>query len=223
MPGLVSRSSSSMNSRFTMRRMTSRGVKCSPAVSLESSEKRRIELLVEVAHLQVGDGLAGAGRSRRTSRPPGRAGRRGRAGRPGCARSNFSSTSAAPGEKAREVGVQVVGDVGRVVQQRRHRQRRGVVELLAAAACRSSGSRLSTLPASLVGDLQHLGLCRLQHAVEPAEHDERQDDPPVLGLLVVAPQQVGDRPDERRVVADGCAVTNGHGFPPCIPTSLHRS
>ena len=36
---------------------TSRGVKCSPAVSLESSEKRRIKLLVEVAHLGVGYAL----------------------------------------------------------------------------------------------------------------------------------------------------------------------
>ena len=41
-PCFDNRSSSSMNNRFTIRRMTSRGVKCSPAVSLESSEKRRI-------------------------------------------------------------------------------------------------------------------------------------------------------------------------------------
>ncbi len=41
-PGLDKMSSSSMNSRLTIRRITSRGVKCSPAVSLESSEKRRI-------------------------------------------------------------------------------------------------------------------------------------------------------------------------------------
>ncbi len=40
---LVSTSSaSSMNSRFTISRMTSRGVKCSPAVSLESSENLRM-------------------------------------------------------------------------------------------------------------------------------------------------------------------------------------
>ena len=41
-PCFDNRSSSSMNNSFTIRRMTSRGVKCSPAVSLESSEKRRI-------------------------------------------------------------------------------------------------------------------------------------------------------------------------------------
>ncbi len=40
--GPVSISSSSAKSRLTIRRMTSRGVKCSPAVSLDSSENRRI-------------------------------------------------------------------------------------------------------------------------------------------------------------------------------------
>ncbi len=42
MPGLPSASSSSMKSRLTIRRMTSRGVKCSPAVSLEISANLRI-------------------------------------------------------------------------------------------------------------------------------------------------------------------------------------
>jgi hypothetical protein len=41
-PGLASTSSSSMNIRLTIRRMTSRGVKCSPAVSLEISANLRI-------------------------------------------------------------------------------------------------------------------------------------------------------------------------------------
>ena len=38
----------------------------------------------------------------------------------------------------------------------------------------------------------------LQDAVPSPEDCERQDDPSVLGLLVVAPQQVGDGPDEGR-------------------------
>ena len=33
---------SSMNNRFTISRITSRGVKCSPAVSVDNSENRRI-------------------------------------------------------------------------------------------------------------------------------------------------------------------------------------
>ena len=41
-PGVVSSSSSWMNRRFTISRMTSRGVKWSPAVSLASSLKRRM-------------------------------------------------------------------------------------------------------------------------------------------------------------------------------------
>jgi hypothetical protein len=41
-PGLASAWSSSMKRRLTINRITSRGVKCSPAVSFESSEKRRI-------------------------------------------------------------------------------------------------------------------------------------------------------------------------------------
>ena len=41
-PGPVRASSSSAKRRLTMRRITSRGVKCSPAVSFDSSENRRI-------------------------------------------------------------------------------------------------------------------------------------------------------------------------------------
>ena len=49
----------------------------------------------------------------------------------------------------------------------------------------------------LVGELrQHGRLGRLQHAIEPAQHGEGQDDLAVVGLLVVAAQEIGDRPDE---------------------------
>ena len=40
-PGFRSKLSLSIKKRFTISSTTSRGVKCSPAVSLESSEKRR--------------------------------------------------------------------------------------------------------------------------------------------------------------------------------------
>ena len=59
------------------------------------------------------------------------------------------------------------------------------------------------VPGGLVEDLLLGGL---EHAVEAPQHGEGEDDAPVLGLLVVAPQQVGDRPDERRVVADDFAA-----------------
>ena len=54
-------------------------------------------------------------------------------------------------------------------------------------------------PAVLV---QHRRLHRIEHAVEPTEHGEREDYPAVLGLLVVATQQVSHRPDEPGVVVD---------------------
>ena len=44
------------------------------------------------------------------------------------------------------------------------------------------------------------GLGWLEDAVEAAEQDERQDDSAVLGLLVVAAQQIGDGPDEAGMV-----------------------
>src|SRR5690606_31519192 len=45
---------------------------------------------------------------------------------------------------------------------------------------------------------QHLGLGRRQYAVQAAQHGERQDDLAVLGLLVIAAEQVRDGPDEGR-------------------------
>ena len=47
---------------------------------------------------------------------------------------------------------------------------------------------------------EHLGLGGLEDAVEAAEQDERQDYAAVLGLLVVAAQQIGDGPDEAGMI-----------------------
>ena len=53
---------------------------------------------------------------------------------------------------------------------------------------------------ALRGALRELGehgvLGRLEHAVEPAQDGERQDDAAVLVGLVVAAEQVGDGPEE---------------------------
>ena len=43
---------------------------------------------------------------------------------------------------------------------------------------------------------QHGGLGGLQHAVQPAQDGEGEDDFAVVGLLVIATQQVSDGPDE---------------------------
>ena len=40
----------------------------------------------------------------------------------------------------------------------------------------------------------------LKHTIEATEHREGEDDPPVLGLLEIAPEQIGNGPDERREI-----------------------
>ena len=45
-------------------------------------------------------------------------------------------------------------------------------------------------------------LGRLQHAVEPPQYGEREDDTAVLGCFVVAAQEIGDRPDEGDLVLE---------------------
>jgi hypothetical protein len=42
----------------------------------------------------------------------------------------------------------------------------------------------------------------LENAVQTAEHDEREDDPPVLGLLVVPAKQIRQPPDETSMVLE---------------------
>ena len=74
----------------------------------------------------------------------------------------------------------------------------------------------------LLVSVEHLGLGRLQHAVEAPQHSERQDDLAVPRLLVVPPQQVGDRPDEGGVVLD-LPWRDGHGTPSTSRSRSHRS
>ena len=90
-------------------------------------------------------------------------------------------------------GPEVAGDLGRVGEDLLEGQRAGVVDLDAGDRLED---RADVLDAALEGREagEDLLLRGLEDAVEPAQHDERQDDPPVLGLLVVAPEQVGDRP-----------------------------
>ena len=59
-------------------------------------------------------------------------------------------------------------------------------------------------PAALeaLGPGQNRRLGRLEHAVEAAQHGEREDHAAVLGRLVGAAQQVGDAPDEADLVAE---------------------
>ena len=88
-----------------------------------------------------------------------------------------------------------------------------VVEALAGGLVEDRLERSSSLPPlrlscsastfALVGaSTQSRCLGRLEHAVEAAQHGERQDDAAVLGGLVGAAQQVGDAPDEADLVRE---------------------
>ena len=99
--------------------------------------------------------------------------------------------------EALDVGEEVRRDVVLVADQAPHVEPVGVVEGEARLPEQERLGVHALLRLGLeLGQRRVLG--RLQDAVEPAEHRERQDDLAVVGLLVVPPQQVRDRPDERR-------------------------
>ena len=60
------------------------------------------------------------------------------------------------------------------------------------------GVEFFPLSGSQFGEHRRLGL--FQHAIQPPEHSEWQNDLAVLGLFVVTSQQLGDGPDEGRKV-----------------------
>jgi hypothetical protein len=160
--------------------MTSLGVKCSPAVSFESSEMQvdigelRHNLIEQVGAVEALD-----------------------------LDTEVELVHDVPGGAGEtvDVGVQVLSDVRWVVEQSAEVERRGIEELLSADRAEHWLHVLDP-PFDLLVPLQHRTLCRFEHAVKAADDGKREDDPAVLGLLVVPPKQVGDRPDEGRVVLD---------------------
>lgn len=110
------------------------------------------------------------------------------------------------GGEMRDVALEVASDVGGVVEQPAKVERRGVVDV--EPTRRSAEDRVEVGDSAgvlLVGG-EDGGLGGFEHAVEAAEDDERQDHPAVLGLLIVAAEEVGDRPDEGDAVLGA-----GHG------------
>ncbi len=101
------------------------------------------------------------------------------------------------GGEALEVGVQVLPDVVLVAQKLAEVERTRVVEALTGLAQQEGVGVQAGAGFGLVLG-QHRGLRGFEHAVQPAKDREGQDDAAVLGLLVVAAQQVGDGPDEGR-------------------------
>ena len=98
--------------------------------------------------------------------------------------------------EADDVGVEVLRELVRVVEQPLEVQRRRVVE-------RPSRGVLKELPSHVVALCAVLSVCvehRLfrvgENAVEAAQHRQRQDDLAVLVTLVRTTQQVADPPDE---------------------------
>jgi hypothetical protein len=97
--------------------------------------------------------------------------------------------------------VEVALDVRRVVEQAAEVERADVVELLARDRLQHRRDVLDATLQRLVTS-EDSGLRRLEHAVEPAENDERKDHASVLGLLVDTAKLVGDRPYEGSVVSE---------------------
>jgi hypothetical protein len=114
--------------------------------------------------------------------------------------------------RSREAGDVVLEVVRQVVgggDQCGEVEPRGVVELLAGLLLEDR-VEVVDLARQLRGPVEHGLLGGLERAVQAAQHGEGEDHLAVLGLLVVAAQQVGDRPDERGVVLDGVRITQGH-------------
>ena len=110
-------------------------------------------------------------------------------------KSKLSKMFLTGGRERLDVGEEVFPDVVLVAHQLLHVQARRVVEVLPRLPQQERlGIDLCLLSSGQLG--QHCGLGLLEHAVEPSQHGERQDHLAVLGLLVVAPEQVGHRPDE---------------------------
>ena len=105
-------------------------------------------------------------------------------------------------EKLLDVEGQVGGDVVGVVGELGEVEPAGVVEGLLGDVV-EHGLDVGELAALEALDLgEHVGLRRLEHAVEAAQHRKRQDDAAVLCGLVGAAEQVGNAPDEADLVAE---------------------
>lgn len=62
--------------------------------------------------------------------------------------------------------------------------------------------------------VEHVLLDRFEHAVEPPQHRQRQNDLAILRLLVVTSQQVSYRPDKRRMILYRCRIAVRHARHP---------
>ncbi len=101
------------------------------------------------------------------------------------------------GREGLDVAVEVGRDVVLIAEQLLQVQLGGVVEGLPRLA-QQEGFRVHPLRLPGRQFCQHSVLGRPQHAIEAAQHGERQNDLAVVGLLVVPAQEVGHGPEEGR-------------------------
>src|SRR5258706_6282945 len=115
--------------------------------------------------------------------------------------------------------VEVLPNVVLVAHELLHVHGRGVVEARLRLPAQKRVRVDSRLLARSVFD-QHRFLGGLEHTVQAPQHREGQDHLAVFGLLVVAAQQVSDRPDEGRK----CLVVHSISrYPASLKDSAIRS
>ncbi len=107
-------------------------------------------------------------------------------------------------EEAHQVGGDVVG----VGEQLGEVEAAGVVEAAARGLHQHPLAQGLGQVAGLFVRRPHRLAGEGEHLVQPAQEDEGQDHPPVLGLLVVPAQQVGHAPDEADLLGE---VVHGMG------------
>ena len=126
-----------------------------------------------------------------------------------------------------DVGKQVRADVVLIAHQPLHVELRGIVEARPGFA---QEERLGVQ--ALLGPrrelLKHPRLGRLKNAVEAAQDGEWEDDATILGLLVVAPQDVRHGPDEGGEcllvhVWNAPSILAGDGAVRLLPREAHRN
>jgi hypothetical protein len=99
--------------------------------------------------------------------------------------------------EAADVGVDVAADVVLVSEERTERELRRVPERLAGKVAEHVGGGVPLVRSKLCGLGDDFVLCRFQHTVESSKDTERQDHVLVLVALVVVAKGLLHRPDER--------------------------
>jgi hypothetical protein len=105
--------------------------------------------------------------------------------------------------EALDVGEQVRGEVVRIVEQPPEVELADVVEVHARQPLEDGRDVLQLATLNLRVPRKHLLLAGLEHAVEPPQHREGQDDLAEVVLFEVAPQQIRDGPQEGRSLREG--------------------